>query len=69
MIKKSLRPNLSLLNIDYVKLDRKWNYRNIISPYHRIYYIDEGEGELSDPEKSLKLEPVYLYIIPHLYLM
>jgi len=65
MIRKTLRHSLSLLNVDYVKLDRKWNYKNVISPYHRIYYIDEGEGELSDPEKSLKLEPGYLYIIPH----
>jgi AraC-like DNA-binding protein len=36
----------------------------VISPYHRIYYIDEGEGEISNYEKTLKLEKGHLYIIP-----
>jgi len=36
----------------------------VISPYYRIYYIDEGEGEISDAESLLKLEPGYLYIVP-----
>lgn len=65
MFRPVLRHSFSLLNVDYVKLDSKWNYRNVISPYHRIYYIDEGEGELSHTEKTLKLEPGYLYMIPH----
>ncbi|MEO8884718.1 MAG: AraC family transcriptional regulator [Mucilaginibacter sp.] len=64
LIRRVLRHTFSLLNVDYVKLNSKWNYRNVISPYHRIYYIDEGEGELSDAEKTLKLEAGYLYIIP-----
>jgi hypothetical protein len=46
MIKRVLRHSFSLLNTDYVKLDSRWNYQNVISPYHRIYYIDEGEGEI-----------------------
>jgi AraC-like DNA-binding protein len=64
MIKRNLQHTFSLLNIDYVKLDAKWNYRNVISPYYRIYYIDDGEGEISGADSLLKLEPGYLYIIP-----
>jgi len=64
MIKRVLQNTFSLLNVDYVKLSEKWNYLNVISPYYRIYYIDEGSGELSDQSGSLKLEPGYLYIIP-----
>ncbi|MCX2493208.1 AraC family transcriptional regulator [Pedobacter sp. PF22-3] len=64
MIKRVLQNTFSLLNVDYVKLTEKWNYLNVISPYYRIYYIDEGSGELSDQSGSLKLEPGYLYIIP-----
>ncbi|GAB3925022.1 helix-turn-helix domain-containing protein [Mucilaginibacter myungsuensis] len=56
--------SFSLLNVDQVRLTRKWNYQNVISPYCRIYYIDEGRGELSDHSTSLVLEPGYLYIIP-----
>jgi AraC family transcriptional regulator len=64
MIKRILTHSFSLMNIDLVKLDSRWNYKNVISPYHRIYYIASGEGEISHFEKKLKLEPGYLYIIP-----
>jgi len=64
MIKRILSHNFSLLNVDHVRLDARWNYRNVVSPYHRIYYIAGGEGEISHFEKKLKLETGYLYIIP-----
>ena len=64
MIKRILRHTFSLLNTDHVKLGAKWNYKNVISPYHRIYYIDEGDGEISDIENTLRLEAGHLYIIP-----
>ena len=64
MIKRILRHTFSLLNTDHVKLGAKWNYKNVISPYHRIYYIDEGDGEIADIENKHKLEAGYLYIIP-----
>ena len=64
MIKRILTHNFSLLNVDAVKLDSRWNYKNVISPYHRIYYIADGTGEISHFEKKLKLEHGYLYLIP-----
>ncbi|MBB6110488.1 AraC-type DNA-binding protein [Mucilaginibacter lappiensis] len=64
MIKRTLRHTFTLLNVDHVKLGPKWNYKNVISPYFRLYYIDAGEGEISDVSTTLKLEPGYLYIIP-----
>lgn len=64
MIKRVLRHTFTLLNVDHVHLGRKWNYRNVISPYFRIYYIDSGAGEISDVSTTLKLEPGFLYIIP-----
>ncbi|RZJ64896.1 MAG: AraC family transcriptional regulator [Flavobacterium sp.] len=56
--------NFSLLHVDYVKLNHKWDYHNIVSPYYRIYFIDEGEGWLSDKNTKLKMEPGFIYIIP-----
>jgi AraC-like DNA-binding protein len=56
--------NFSLLHIDYVKLNKKWNYTNVISPYFRIYYIDEGEGFISTKQDKIKLEKGYFYIVP-----
>lgn len=63
-MKRILKHTFSLLNIDHAKLGDKWNYKNVISPYFRLYYINEGVGELSNVEKSLTLEAGYLYIIP-----
>jgi AraC family transcriptional regulator len=64
MIKRILQHTFSLLNVNHVKLTSKWDYRNVISPYYRIYFIDEGSGEISDQSNTLQLEPGYLYIIP-----
>ena len=64
MSKRLLGHNFSLLHADYVKLNEKWNYNNVISPYFRIYYIDEGEGFVSTRQEKIKLEQGYLYIIP-----
>jgi AraC-like DNA-binding protein len=64
MIKRALKHTFTLLNVDHVKLDSRWNYKNVISPYFRLYYIDGGEGEISDVSAKVKLEPGFLYIIP-----
>lgn len=64
MSKRLLRHNFSLLHVDHVKLNNKWNYANVLSPYFRIYYIDEGEGSISTAQEKIKLEQGYLYIIP-----
>ncbi|RYY56825.1 MAG: AraC family transcriptional regulator [Chitinophagaceae bacterium] len=64
MDRRILKQHFSLLHIDHVKLDKRWDFPNVISPYFRIYYIDEGEGIIiSEKEKTL-LEPGYLYIVP-----
>lgn len=64
MEKNLLNYKFSLLHIDYVKLNKKWNYSNVISPYYRIYYIDEGEGFIVSKQDKIKLEPGYFYLLP-----
>jgi len=64
MNKRLLKHSFSLLHVDHVYLSHQWNFRNVISPYYRLYYIDEGEGTISNGQKKLKLEPGYIYIIP-----
>ena len=64
MNKRLLKHSFSLLHVDHVHLTQKWNYKNVISPYYRIYYIDEGEGFISNGQKKLNLEPGYIYMIP-----
>lgn len=64
MSKRLLRHSFSLLHLDYVKLTARWNYPNVISPYFRIYYIDEGQGYIFSDQEKIRLEPGFLYIIP-----
>jgi AraC-like DNA-binding protein len=64
MEKRLLRYSFSLLHVDYVKLNEQWNYSNVISPYFRIYYIDEGEGFITSARDTVILEPRFLYVIP-----
>jgi len=64
MARRVLTHNFSLLHVDRVHLNQKWNYKNVISPYIRIYYIDGGEGFISTIDERIKLESGYLYIIP-----
>src|SRR5579872_2997089 len=64
MKKRVLGHLFSLLHIDHVKLDDKWNYANVISPYFRIYYIDEGAGSVGSTGDRCRLEPGFIYMIP-----
>lgn len=64
MSTRLLRHIFSLLHVDYVKLNERWNYTNVISPYFRIYYIDEGDGTVLSEHGNVDLEQGYLYIIP-----
>ncbi|MFP5039892.1 helix-turn-helix domain-containing protein [Parasediminibacterium sp. JCM 36343] len=59
-----LKSIFSLLNTDYVQLNKSWDYKNVISPFYRLYYIDSGEGLLSNPDYSITLEKGFIYLIP-----
>lgn len=56
--------SLTLLNTGLVSLDNNWNYDNVISPFFRIYYISEGEGQVFHNNQTFILEPGFLYLIP-----
>ncbi|WP_075590441.1 helix-turn-helix domain-containing protein [Labilibacter marinus] len=54
----------NLSSIDHCKLGKEWDYKNIISPFSRLYLITEGEGFIQIGETSVKLKKGYLYLIP-----
>ena len=64
MSRRILKHSFTLLNVDYVQLNTKWNYKNVISPYFRLYLIDEGMGYVYNEKETWLLEPEYMYIIP-----
>jgi AraC-like DNA-binding protein len=59
-----LKESFVLLHVDHVTLDDKWNYRNVLSPYFRMYYIDSGEGLIYHKKQTWTLEPGFMYLIP-----
>jgi AraC family transcriptional regulator len=64
MDNNQLKSTFSLLNAEYVRLNKTWNYRNVISPFYRIYLIDDGFGSLGNKDNDLLLEKGFLYLIP-----
>ena len=64
MNKFAFKSTFSLLNVDYVQLNKSWNYKHIISPFYRLYLISEGHGTLYNTTQSITLESGYLYLIP-----
>lgn len=64
MDNNDVKSSFSLLNVDYVQLNKNWNYRNVVSPFYRIYLINDGFGSLGDVDKAHVLEQGYLYLIP-----
>ncbi len=62
---KSLQDlNLRLLNVARVQLDTTWNYDNVISPFSRLYLIEQGAGNVYHHQQQFELKPGYLYLIP-----
>lgn len=43
---------------------KSWNYRNINSPFARIYHLNSGRGCVEHHGKVFALEPGPLYLIP-----
>lgn len=58
-------PELILLNIGYAVHHADWNYKNINSPFARIYLVKEGFAKLHLPDSRVQdLTPGHLYLIP-----
>lgn len=55
---------LILLNIGLAVHHADWNYKNVNSPFARIYLITEGTAKLHLPESTFQLKPGHLYLVP-----
>ena len=55
---------LKILNIASTELDQKWNYKDVCSPFFRMYYIFNGEGFITHKGITYKLTPGKLFLIP-----
>lgn len=53
-----------MLNVGLAHHHGDWNWKNVNSPFTRIFYVMEGEAILHLPDKTVRLRPGYLYIVP-----
>ena len=63
--------SLQMLYAGFHSAGKEWCYRNVISPFSRMYLIDEGEAAVYMNKKKYKLTAGELFIIPkftfHIY--
>lgn len=56
--------HLFTLNIGLAHHDGDWNWKNVRSPFARLYYIVEGSAQIQLPTGIHTLKPGFLYFIP-----
>ncbi len=55
---------LTLLYAGFKRVESWWNYQHVVSPFYRLYYIQEGEGTIYMNQTSYRLSPGQLFLIP-----
>ena len=55
---------ITVLNTEYYRVGREWNYQHVNNPYSRIYFVTEGYGQITHHNRSFDLKPGGLYLIP-----
>jgi len=61
---KTEKVNLILLNISHVVHYADWNWKEVNSPFARIYLVESGTAKVVLPDGAHTIEPGYLYLIP-----
>lgn len=56
--------NLLMLNVGLAQHNGDWNWKDVSSPFTRIYYVSAGEALLHLSDQTVILRPGRLYIIP-----
>lgn len=53
-----------VLNIGLAVQNADWNWKNVSSPFTRIYYVTEGEAQVKLVDQIYTLSPGHMYFIP-----
>ncbi len=53
-----------VLHIGEARCKSNWNYKQVCSPFTRIYYVPHGHAQIEISGKTMDLRPGHLYIIP-----
>lgn len=65
LLEKELRRiNMNILQISYAEIDKKWNMKNVRSPFTRVYFAQTGEAYIKYREKTIEMHGGNIYLIP-----
>lgn len=56
--------NLLTLNVGFARHNGDWNWKNVRSPFARLYYVTDGEALVELPYGPCRLTPGHLYLVP-----
>lgn len=56
--------HLLTLNVGLAHHQADWNWKNVRSPFARLYYVTEGTAHIVLPQGTYVLQPDHLYLIP-----
>lgn len=56
--------HLLILNVGLAIHNADWNWRNVNSPFTRLYYVTEGTARILLPTGTQELKPDHLYLVP-----
>lgn len=59
-----MKSKLLMLNVGHAVHEADWNFKDIASPFTRIYYVTEGTATVTIGDTSYPLSPGNMYIIP-----
>lgn len=58
------RLHLLTLNVGLSQQNGDWNWKNVNSPFARLYYVTEGKAQIVLPSGTYTLLPHHMYFIP-----
>lgn len=53
-----------VLNVGLAVHNADWNWKNVNSPFARLYYVTEGNAQIELPDGIYTLSPKHMYFIP-----
>lgn len=56
--------SLFMIYAGFKRVGTWWNYKNVSSPFYRLYYIEKGKGVVYVNGKGYELVPGMLFLIP-----
>ena len=62
--RETAKLNMYITEVAYAHLDSSWHSDSARAPYARIYFIEDGEGELGYGGEWIRLRAGNIYIIP-----